>query len=347
VNKSEVIGKLEALLDRVRSRAVRGGKPIEAAAREPVTEPPHALRVAEATRAVPPMVATPEPARAAEPQHEEPSWPTEPPPPPEPAPAIEAPHPVASMDSDAPEVEEVAVVWGETTLLESESEIEQTTEAHDSRERLVAAEPAPVESPVSEPSAELGDGPEELTGIHIAVPEPAAVAAPPPAGRVSEPPMDVTELDLESPEEHDQEHDEEEEPPISSRRVVSAEPEERLAEMAFGAEEPLAPIHTPPPESGRLPAAPGGFEPEADLAESGRLPASPPETFEADPDITGVRSATPLLPLRPLQPMTKELVAEATQVARAPSEEVVDVIAEAQRFAPSTFVALLDASLGL
>ena len=45
------------------------------------------------------------------------------------------------MDSDAPEVEEVAVVWGETTLLESESEIEQMEDAHDSRERLVAAEP--------------------------------------------------------------------------------------------------------------------------------------------------------------------------------------------------------------
>ena len=142
--------------------------------------------------------------------------------------------------------------------------------------------------------------------------------------------MDVTELDLES---------QEEEPPISSRRVVSAEPEERLAEMAFGADEPQVPIHTPPPSRARLPATAGGFETEPELAESGRLPASPPGTFEAEPDFTGVRSPTPLLPLRPQQAATRELVAEATGVARAPSDRVAEIVAEAQQFAPPTFVA--------
>lgn len=339
MNKSEVIGKLEALLGRVRARAVRGPKPIEASAPDPATEPPPPPRALENLRAVEPLVA-PEPVKAAEALHDEPSWPTEPPPPPEPPPAVEAPRQAASMDSDAPEVEEVAVVWGETTLLESESDLEQAGDAHDSRERLVAAEPVEVESAVAESaSADLNDGAEELTGIHIAVPEPPAAEPPPAAGaRVSEPPMDVTELDLESNEE---------EPPISSRRVVSAEPEERLADMAFGADEPPVPIHTPPPESGRLPATAGGFENEPDLAESGRLPASPPGTFEADPELTGVRSPTPLLPLRPQQAATRELVAEATAVAREPNDRVANVVAEAQRFAPPTFVALLDASLGL
>jgi hypothetical protein len=42
-----------------------------------------------------------------------------------------------------------------------------------------------------------------------------------------------------------------------------------------------------------------------------------------------------------------ELEPQATRPALAPSEEVVDVLGEAQRFSPSTFVALLDASLAL
>ena len=70
MNKSEVIGKLEALLGRVRARAVRGAKPLEAASLEPATEPPPPLRIAENLRAVEPPV--PEPVKAAEPSHEEP-----------------------------------------------------------------------------------------------------------------------------------------------------------------------------------------------------------------------------------------------------------------------------------
>jgi hypothetical protein len=112
------------------------------------------------------------------------------------------------------------------------------------------------------------------------------------------------------------------EAPASSRRPVAPEPEERLAEMAFGAEEPRPPRHTPPPESGRLPAAP---------------------QEEFDGDVTGVReAATAAEPRRP-----RELEPEAIQADLASSEVVVDVIGEAQRFAPSTFVALLDASLAL
>ena len=90
--------------------------------------------------------------------------------------------------------------------------------------------------------------------------------------------------------------------------------------MAFGAEEPRPPRHTPPPESGRLPAAP---------------------TVEFDADVTGVREATPIVP------RSRELVPEATHVELAPSDAVADLVGEAQRFAPGTFAALLDASLAL
>ena len=52
--------------------------------------------------------------------------------------------------------------------------------------------------------------------------------------------------------------DEIDETPASSRRPVAAPPEERLAELAFGSEEPQPARHTPPPKSGRLPAPPAG-----------------------------------------------------------------------------------------
>jgi hypothetical protein len=91
--------------------------------------------------------------------------------------------------------------------------------------------------------------------------------------------------------------------------------------MAFGAEEPAPPRHTPPPESGRLPAVPA---------------------VEFDADVTGVREATPIVLPRP-----RELVPEATRAALVPSDGVADVVGEAQRFAPTTFAELLDASLAL
>ena len=110
------------------------------------------------------------------------------------------------------------------------------------------------------------------------------------------------------------------EAPLSSRRPVAPQPEERLADMAFGTVEPGPPRHTPPPESGRLRAAPA---------------------VEFDGDVTGVREATPMAS-RP-----RELVPEATRADLAPSDVVPDIVGEAQRFAPTTFAALLDASLAL
>jgi hypothetical protein len=172
--------------------------------------------------------------------------------------------------------------------------------ALDSRERLVAAEPLAAEAPAADPSP-------TDTAIIAAKPVPEPEAAP-------------AELS----------DDEIEEAPASSRRPVGPQPEERLAEMAFGAEEPSPPRHTPPPESGRLPAAPS--EPEFDV------------------DITGVRDAKPVT--RPPEPQPEpQRAAEATPVAVrgdiAASSAVADVVGHAERATPSRFVELLDASLAL
>ena len=183
-----------------------------------------------------------------------------------------------------------------------------------------------LEAPIADqpsdeaPASDLRDSRERLVAAEVAPPEMLPVE---PAKTVQEsvPPIDVADIEVgeeESPEE----------PPLSSRRPVAPEPEERIAQIAFGAEEPREPIHTPPPESGRLPAAP--------IAE-----------FEPDPDVTGVRNATPMLPRTHAVKPPVELTPEAVRPQLVPSDAVVEVIAEAQSFSPSTFVALLEASLSL
>jgi hypothetical protein len=146
---------------------------------------------------------------------------------------------------------------------------------HDSRERLVVAE------------ANFSEG---LGERAPAAPLEEGAASPPSAVPFDE---GVTEETLEQP-------------PASSRRSIIAEPQERLAEMAFGAEEPLAPLHTPPPESGRIPTAVEGT----------------------------LKGAANLFP-------------ESIRADLVSSHDVIEVIGEAQRFAPTKFVALLDASLAL
>ena len=171
------------------------------------------------------------------------------------------------------------------------------------------------------PPSDLRDSRERLVAAEPGPPEPLHAE---PAKRVQEsaPPIDVAELEV-------SEEEAAEEPPLSSRRPVAPEPEERIAQIAFGAEEPREPtIHTPPPESGRLPAAP--------VAE-----------FEPDPDVTAVRNATPLLPRTQAARAPVELTPEAIRPQPVPNDTVAEVIAEAQRFSPQTFVALLDASLSL
>jgi hypothetical protein len=186
-------------------------------------------------------------------------------------------------------------------------------ESFESRERLVAAEPVAEDAVSEEPASERTlaspvdrSGPAPVVPAHAAPPnESRPVAAPPPVEALEQ-------------------AEEVEAAPLSSRRPVAAEPEERLADMAFGAEEP-PPRHTPPPESGRLPAAPD---------------------VEFDPDVTGVRPSTPITVVEPAA-RTRELVPEATRVTLGPNDAVADVVGDAQRFAPATFAALLDASLAL
>jgi hypothetical protein len=216
---------------------------------------------------------------------------------------LEAEEPVTvEPEADQPSEADRMVASGEGMLSDSEIEVEPGAESHDSRERLVAAGPVSVEQVSAQAVA--------------AEPLPVEPVAP---VQESTPPLDVTDLDdVVAPEE---------EPPISSRRMVVAQADERLAHMAFGSDEPPAPLHTPPPESGRLPATPAA-------------------DFDPDPDVTGVRDATPLLPLR-AQPVAREMAPDAMRPQLVPSDMVADVIAEAQGFSPSTFVGLLDASLSL
>jgi hypothetical protein len=105
--------------------------------------------------------------------------------------------------------------------------------------------------------------------------------------------------------------------PASSRRPVMPDPEDRLEQMAFGAEEARPPLHTPPPESGRVPAAP------ADDFDS-----------DAPPMRDGGRPDEPLL-------------AEATRAVLPSFATVAELTGDASRSMPTTFSAILDEALSL
>jgi len=307
---TQTIARLEALLERVRTRAVEPRTVVVAAAApspEPVTEVVVAREVVE----------QPEPVA--------------PPPPPRPAPVpAPEPPPVSVLDLDEPtdDLESTqqravpsrgAPMRTETDIV-MEVEVQATTpetvlavpvdegalpEPLDSRERLVAAAPAAAEPSIEPPPAP------------VAEPEPAPIIAVP----LEEP---VVELTLESSVDAVEvvEVVEAEEAPVSSRRPVAPPPEERLDEMAFGAVEPQPMRHTPPPESGRLPAAPD---------------------VEFDGDITGVRNAS-----KSVHPVAvAPIVPEATIADLAPSDEVADVVGAAQAPEPTTFVGVLDQSMAL
>jgi hypothetical protein len=170
--------------------------------------------------------------------------------------------------------------------------------ALESRERLVAAEPAAtaVETAESAPAPE---------------PEPSPILA-----------VQIEEV---------AEEVEVEEAPASSRRPVAPPPEERLDEMAFGSVEPEPPRHTPPPESGRLPAAP---------------------EVEFDGDITGVRNASrsahpPAESAAPAPAPAIAIVPEATIADLSANDAVADVVSPARAPEPTTFVGVLDQSIAL
>ncbi|HEX8796727.1 MAG TPA: hypothetical protein VF765_37505 [Polyangiaceae bacterium] len=216
------------------------------------------------------------------------------------APALPAteppPPPLRPQQTEADIVLEVEVaVATQDTIVAVAAEEVVAPAALESRERLVVAEPVAAEAPPTE--------------IHTREPEP-----------VPEPEVAAAEVS----------DDEIEEAPASSRRPVGPQPEERLAEMAFGAEEPSPPRHTPPPESGRLPAA--------------------PPVQEFDGDTTGVRDAKPVTrhPESGPEPQpAAELAPVAVRADIAPNSSVADVVGRSERATPSKFVELLDASLAL
>jgi hypothetical protein len=178
--------------------------------------------------------------------------------------------------------------------------------ASESAERLVAADRVPSEPPV----AIVAPPP---------APEPAPLeaSAPPPAS--IEPEVDLAPLPVEElaaiPA-----------APASSRRPVAPEPEEHLAEMAFGSEEPVhPPRHTPPPESGRL-------------------PAGPVEEFDAD--VTGVRNA-PHAEVARAAEVEAPLAPVEIRAPMPSAEAVAEIVGAPPPFEPATFAAWLEATLGL
>jgi hypothetical protein len=204
---------------------------------------------------------------------------------------------------------EVEVDYVETTPISASGPAHGTSE---SVERLVAAQPT---------------APEGLVDPAPSTPESASAEPPASSGAVEaeavRPPEDVA-----SPLESEAGADEEEpEPgPASSRRpVMMTEPEERLEQMAFGTAETPPPRHTPPPESGRMPAAPA-MEPESDA--------------------TGLREVVSPAVEPPPSPVV-QLVPQPTRAALDSRDDIAEVIGEAQAFQPASFSALLDATMAL
>ncbi len=182
----------------------------------------------------------------------------------------------------------------------------------ESVERLVAAQPT---------------APEVLVNLAPPTPENAGAEPPTSSGAVEAEPARLSE-DVASPLEAEAGADEEEpEPgPASSRRpVMMTEPEERLEQMAFGTTETPPPRHTPPPESGRVRAAPS-TEPEGEATGSREL-VSPA--------------------VEPSPSSIVQLVPQPTRAALDSRDDIAEVIGEAQAFQPASFSALLDATMAL
>ncbi len=195
---------------------------------------------------------------------------------------------------------------------------------------VTTATPEPAVALRDREARDLSDSRERLSAAPPATPEPARLDA------IDAGPS-IEQVEVLSDEEAmagvaGDEDEDVEETPASSRRPVAPPPEERLAELAFGSEEPQPARHTPPPKSGRLPA---------------------PPAVEFDADVTGVRAAPGLHAddeapsAQPTEPSVLSAHSVRADLASGANLRVADVIGEAQAFAPATFLALLDASLSL
>lgn len=287
MSAQDQIGRLEALLRRVTSRAA---------------EP----------RAVVARMA-PSAAAAASPAHHEEAepldLPTRPPPPGVAAPAeidVELPEPAIELRSSV----------AEQRPLQSD-------------ERIVAAKP--IELPVEE-------------DVVVPLVRPAAEEAP--QLEVAAEFMSASDLEEEA--------EPEEAAPLSSRRPLGPPPAEVLDQKAFGKEETPEPaIHTPPPESGKLPAAPE-LSPIVEMADYDNqditgvhhTPAGERRSTASTEDAlaqSGEHAASePTVEAAKLAPeVTKPTIVAAAGIA------VADVIGTANAFKPATFGELLDATLKL
>lgn len=287
MNATSTIARLEALLARVLTRSADRPATSPAVAPSAVAEP---SALAQPPAAPPPVAA---PLVVAQPPAVPPPvapLPVEPP---------AAAPPTAMADSEDEGID-IATIPPPAQLDEPDVDIVAATDGGDTSPDVVIGEALTVEEALLD---EVSDSRERLVAAEPVEPAPA--------------------VDFE--EEPAQDDDiKGEEAPASSRRPVAPAPEERLAELAFGAEEPAAAGRTPPPKSGPLPAPPLDF----------------------DPDVTGVRKSVP--PDDPGPALVRELTPQVArlQVAEA-RDPIVDVIGEAQRFAPPTFASLLEASLSL
>jgi hypothetical protein len=294
VDKTRTIAKLQALLARIRSRA-REPLPPAAPAPEPAPsvvqtstprDPPVPARIAAEVQLVerPPAVVPVDDSLGLT------TW-----------------SPPAAAGELEPEIDFEVEVEVDVSDVAQAGVVEEVRAAgsppsadSDSAERLVVAQAA----------LELTEGslPDETAGALIASGTTTALAEESAGGFDAEEPTGATNG-----------FEDDESAPASSRRPVAAVSENHLT-LAFGSDEPEPPRHTPPPESGRLPAPSGeGF-------------AERTAAHEARPDESAQASMSELLP-------------DATRASLESASPVPDVIGEAQRFAPATFLAWLDASI--
>jgi hypothetical protein len=341
LSKGVTISKLEALLARIRTRAAEPRPTARAASAAVAPSPgPFAPPVAAPVAPPPPAFIAPPVAQpafiappvAAPPVAVAPVAPAfVPPPVAPPFVAPEAEPPTARGPSEPPELDEptlpppplaadadfaIDVDVSSGTPEPDAVAASEAGDARDSRERLSAAPPVLLESAAD--SVDAGPSIEQVDELLNEANDETSEGG-------------IASDALAGGEIAGDEDDEIEETPASSRRPVTSPPEERLAELAFGTEEPQPARHTPPPKSGRLPA---------------------PPAVEFDADVTGVRAAPGAaaddeVPLPSAPPSVLAAQPIRPNLESGPSVVAPDVIGEAQRFAPSTFLALLDASLSL
>lgn len=179
---------------------------------------------------------------------------------------------------------------------------------------------------VTEPEARSSESDQRLRAAEAAAEPEVEVAAASPSdlagAQEPAPSASSAEIEPEAPTRAVEALEEEERAPASSRRPVVLAAEDHLAQMAFGAEESPIPHHTPPPESGRLPSA----------------------SVEEFDDATGIRGARVEETGRKV---ISHLAAESTRANLDRGDTIVETLGEARRFAPVTFLELLDASLEL